>query len=124
MKRLKNTAIPALAATLAGLCNSLLGAGGGILLSLAAQHLCEGIFDDRRDALINSQAAMIAGCALSCLIYYLKGDRAPTAFSVFITPALLGGMIGALLLSRIRTVWVVRLFAALVIFSGFRMLLG
>ena len=112
----------AFVAALSGLCNALLGAGGGILLTLALRGACGEEMPDRRDLLVNSQASMIAGCALSCLIYFWRDGRAPERFSVFALPALLGGALGGVLLSRIRSKWIGRIFAALVIFSGLRML--
>ena len=111
---------------LAGFCNSLLGAGGGIFLSLTLGRLLEGGGDgrvlDRRDILATSQAAMIPGCALSCLIYAQGGLLDTTNFSVFAIPAVIGGGVGAWLLSRIDAKWIARIFAALVTWSGLRML--
>lgn len=123
---LRATAL-AIVATLAGFCNSLLGAGGGILLSLTMGGLLdtkEGESLDRRDILTTSQAAMIPGCALSCLIYAQNGSLDTTSFSLFAIPAVIGGAVGAILLSRINSRWITRIFSALVIWSGMRMLVG
>ncbi len=131
-KTAKRAIILATVATLAGFCNSLLGAGGGIFLSLTmGQFLLKdgenGSFSgkmlDRRDVLATSQAAMIPGCALSCLIYAQGGLLDTTNFSVFAIPAVIGGGVGAWLLSRIDAKWIARIFAALVTWSGLRMLL-
>lgn len=119
------------AAVIAGFCNSLLGAGGGILLSLTMGRVLLGGANanaasngalDRRDILASSQAAMIPGCALSCLIYAWGGRLDTTSFSVFAIPAVAGGALGAWLLSRIDARWIARLFALLVIWSGIRMI--
>lgn len=133
LKRSGTTAlILAAVSTFAGFCNSLLGAGGGIFLSLTIGQLLlkdgeNGYFSgkalDRRDILATSQAAMIPGCALSCLIYAQGGLLDTTNFSVFAIPAVLGGALGAWLLSRIDAKWIARIFAALVTWSGLRMLL-
>ncbi len=131
-KTAKRAIILATVSTLAGFCNSLLGAGGGIFLSLTMGQLLlkggeNGSFSgktlDRRDILATSQAAMIPGCALSCLIYAQGGLLDTTNFSVFAIPAVIGGGVGAWLLSRIDAKWIARIFAALVTWSGLRMLL-
>lgn len=128
----KRSVIFAAVATLAGFCNSLLGAGGGIFLSLTMGRLFlkdgeDGSFSgkalDRRDILASSQAAMIPGCALSCLIYAQGKMLDTTNFSVFAIPAVIGGGVGAWLLSKIDAKWIARIFAALVTWSGLRMLL-
>lgn len=124
--------ILAAVALLAGFCNSLLGAGGGIFLSLTMGRLLlksdengslSGKALDRRDILATSQAAMIPGCALSCLIYAQGGLLDTTNFSVFAIPAVIGGGVGAWLLNKIDAKWIARIFAALVTWSGLRMLL-
>lgn len=124
--------ILAAVALLAGFCNSLLGAGGGIFLSLTMGRLLlksdengslSGKALDRRDILATSQAAMIPGCALSCLIYAQGGLLDTTNFSVFAIPAAIGGGVGAWLLNKIDAKWIARIFAALVTWSGLRMLL-
>ena len=66
---------------------------------------------------------MIPGCALSCLIYTARGSLDASGFSIYAIPAAIGGIVGSLLLSRIKNVWIAKLFALLVIWSGARMLL-
>lgn len=112
-----------LAAIASGFCNAVLGAGGGILLSLAMGTLLSDRFRDRRQLLITTQGAMIPGCIISCLIYASRGTLDTTSFSVFAIPALIGGAVGSLLLDKIRPGTVHTLFSLLVVWSGFRMLL-
>ena len=115
--------IIASASVISGFCNALIGAGGGIVLSYALSRLAHEDFPDKRDVYINSQAAMIPGCMLSCFIYASRGSLDTTGFSIFAIPAAIGGIIGSLLLSKIQSVWIAKLFALLVIWSGMRMLL-
>lgn len=124
MKEKTKGAVLALVSSISGFCNALLGAGGGILLSLTLTKLCDDEFSDRRDVYINSQAAMIPGCALSCAIYSLKGRLDTTGFSIYAIPAVIGGIVGSLLLSRIKSFWIGLIFAVLVIWSGIRMIFG
>ena len=121
-KRTRNVVLSA-TSLLAGFCNALLGAGGGILLSLALTRLARDDFPDRRDIYVNSQASMIPGCALSCLIYAVKGSLDTTNFSIYAIPAAIGGGVGSFLLTKINSNWISRIFALLVIWSGARMLL-
>lgn len=104
-----------------GFCNAAIGAGGGIVLTFALSALFSSAFSDRREILATTQAAMIPGCLLSSLIYAFRGSLDTSDFAVFAIPALLGGAIGILLLSRIRPGWINGIFSILVIFSGFRM---
>ena len=119
IRKLKTVAI-AITAILSGLVNSLLGAGGGILLSLALPSLTREHFPDRRDVYINSQAAMIPGCAISCLIYSMRGMLDTVGFSLFAIPAAAGGALGSFLLSKVKSGVIQILFALLVIWSGVR----
>lgn len=123
VRKIKNAAI-ALIAVLSGVINSLLGAGGGILLSLTLPSLIKDKFPDRRDVYINAQAAMIPGCALSCLIYSLRGMVDTVGFSLLAIPAAAGGALGSFLLSKIKSGVIQIIFAALVIWSGVKMVWG
>ena len=112
-----------IAAVASGFCNAVLGAGGGILLTLALGVFLPKSFGDRRRLLITTQGAMIPGCIVSCLIYSSQGSLDTASFAVFAIPALIGGAIGSLLLDKIRPGTVNTLFSLLVVWSGFRMLL-
>lgn len=120
-KKMKN-GILALSSMAAGLCNSLIGAGGGIILSFCLSKLFSDDFDDKRNIYVNSQASMIPGCALSCAIYSMKGMLNVSGFSVLAIPAVIGGLIGSMILPKIRTGWIKSAFAILVIWSGYRMM--
>lgn len=111
-------------AFLSGLCNALIGAGGGILLSLTLSRLSIDGMSAKKDIYVNAQAAMIPGCILSCVIYAALGSLDPTGFSVFAIPAAIGGALGGLLLTKISNRRIGKLFAALVIWSGARMIIG
>lgn len=112
-----------IAALASGFCNAVLGAGGGILLTLAMGAFLGERFSDRRRLLITTQGAMIPGCIVSCLIYSSRGMLDTTSFAVFAIPALIGGAVGSLLLDKIKPGAVNTLFSLLVVWSGFRMLL-
>lgn len=114
--------ILALSSIAAGLCNSLIGAGGGIILSFCLNKYFSEDFEDKRNIYVNSQASMIPGCALSCVIYSMKGMLNISGFSILAIPAVIGGLIGSMLLPRIKVGWLKTAFALLVIWSGYRMM--
>ena len=124
MKRRTENAALASAAALSGLCNALIGAGGGIILTGILAKLRGGEFPDKKDVYVNSQASMIPGCMLSCLLYSQKGLLDVKGFSVLAIPAAIGGVIGSILLTRVKTNWIQILFSLIVIWSGARMLMS
>ena len=121
VKKIKRLML-ALSAIAAGLCNSLIGAGGGILMSFSLARLSGDDFPDKRNIYSNSQAAMIPGCALSCFIYSARGSIDLTVSPYIALPAALGGLLGSLLLPKIKLGWLKGAFALLVIWSGYRMM--
>lgn len=121
-EKLKNGVL-ALSAAAAGVCNSLIGAGGGIILSFTLGKFFADRFSDKRNIYVNSQAAMIPGCALSCLLYASRGMLDVAGFSILAIPAAIGGFIGSMILPKIRVSWLKGVFAALVLWSGIRMMM-
>ena len=116
----------------AGLLNGLLGAAGGILLvavlprfiSHAPTTTLRGIPPmERRDLLATVTAVMIPISGVSWLSYQRSGIRPPADMLWLLSfPAVLGGLVGAALLGRIPDRVLRKLFAALVVISGARML--
>ncbi len=102
----------------AGLVNGLLGAGGGILIVYALGYALGEEEKDVRDLYANALCVMLPISALSCVRYALGGHLSTQNFSHYVLPALLGGLCGGLLLGRLRTHALKKLFAALVIYSG------
>ena len=113
-----------IAACAAGLCNAIIGAGGGILLTLTIGATPPALFRDRREILITSQAAMIPGCILSCMQYAAEGTLDTSSFAVFAIPALIGGTVGSILLGKIKPNTINTMFSILIIWSGLRMVGG
>ena len=110
-----------------GLLNGLLGAAGGILLGLVLSRLFRGEdkpLSDRRDIYANVQIAMICVSAVSLSIYSSRGDVSFSESGWLVLPAALGGIAGSLILRKISSGAVGKIFAILVIWSGIRMLWG
>lgn len=118
----------------AGLLNGLLGAAGGILLVVVLPHMTPpaplypsmcplATHHERRDVLATALAVMLPVSAVSGAFYWLGGIRpAPTLLLSLILPAAAGGLLGAKLLTRIPNHLLKRIFAAVVVIAGVRML--
>ena len=114
----------------AGFINGLLGAGGGILLVFILGTLLpstesekDGKSADKRDIFANALAAMLPVTAISVISYAARGDIHLEGTEIYVFPAIIGGLLGAWLLDKIRFSTARRLFSFIVIASGIAMLL-
>ena len=115
----------------AGFINGLLGTGGGILLVLAFSRAAERSDSERtvslpltrRDAYANALCVMLPISLFSALRYIRAGAIDPIAFSPFIPPSILGGLLGGILLDRLKVSWLRVLFSVLILISGVFMIL-
>ena len=118
----------------AGLLNGLLGAAGGILLVAILPRLTPptrlyppslplGRYHERRDILATALTVMLPISAVSGAFYWLGGIRpSPILLVSLILPAAAGGLLGAKLLSKLPNHMLKKLFAAVVVIAGIRML--
>ena len=113
----------AAAGTVAGVVNGLLGAGGGILIISALSRVMKDELPEKKDVFVNSLCVMLPISAVSCFLYALRGDLVADGFGIFALPAIAGGIVGGLLIEKINSVYLRRLFAALVIISGILLIL-
>lgn len=126
-KRIK---IPSFAITLgglsliAGIFNGLVGAGGGIVLSLGLTSLAGEYLGERKNVYFNSQAAMIPVSIISYLLYARGGNTSPIPLQNMLFPAIAGGIAGGIASSYINSKYIRLIFAAIVVFSGVRMILA
>jgi uncharacterized membrane protein YfcA len=110
----------------AGFINGLLGTGGGILLVLAFGRAASRGADNRavslpmtkRDCYANALCVMLPISLFSALRYIAAGTVNPAAFSPFIPPSILGGILGGVLLDRLKVSWLRMLFSLLIVISG------
>lgn len=102
----------------AGFINGLLGAGGGIILVRSGKYLLNGGNSDSRDVFATALAVMLPISAVSLMAYVLNGDIPVMEIGNFALPAVLGGIGGALLLSKIDTRWLKLLFSVITVWSG------
>ena len=117
--------------SLAGFINGLLGTGGGILLVLlfsrsaqrAKQKNSISFPMTQRDIYANALAVMLPISVFSATQYASAGALDLGAFSPMILPSLLGGVLGGVLLDRLKLSWLRTLFSLLVSISGVLMLI-
>ncbi|MBQ8208691.1 MAG: sulfite exporter TauE/SafE family protein [Clostridia bacterium] len=123
LKAKSKIAILALGGLFGGLANGLLGAGGGIIMTFVLERIMTEEEMPARDIFANVIAATLPISIFSTIIYGIRGDLQTDRFSIFVIPAVIGGLAGAYLLSRISTKWLKRIFAILVIWSGIYMVM-
>ena len=114
----------ALVGLCAGTVNGLLGAGGGILIVFGLAPLLGHDKEGKRDVFANALAVMFPVSVVSLIGYLSAGRVTLDGFYEYLIPCALGGLVGALLLDRIKISFAQKLFAAIVIWSGFWMIIN
>ena len=107
------------AGALAGLCNGLFGAGGGLFL---VPLFTRWAGMDQRRAFATSVAIILPLCVLSSVIYFLRGGLDLSAALPYLAGGLLGGWLGGKLFKRLDMDWLRRAFALLILYGGFKSL--
>lgn len=123
--RLLTVGVGALAA---GVVNGLLGAGGGILLVFALSSALGGLYEKgdelykRRDLMAISMCVMLPVSCVSAIRYGMSGMLDTQYIQKIILPTVIGGILGGVLLDRLKESVIMKLFAFLVIYSGLAMI--
>lgn len=105
--------------TVVGVVNGMLGAGGGLLVVPLLKK--SGL--SQKEAHANAVAVILPIATLSGLLYLLGGHVQLGEAAVYMPTGLLGAWIGTLLLRKISTVWLARIFNGFMIYAGVRLLL-
>ncbi len=105
-----------------GIFNGLIGAGGGIILSLGFSALIANRMNEKKDIYFNSQAAMIPVSVISYLLYAQSGSTTSIPLFQMLIPAAVGGILGGVASSYISSKYIRIIFAVIVVFSGARMI--
>lgn len=117
---LKKLFLP-LAGLCAGFINGLLGTGGGIIIIFALGKLFPD--SDPKDNFASAIACILPMSIVSAGFYLTGGSVAFGQVMIYILPAIIGGIFGALLLCRIKTALLKKIFAGLVIWAGLSMIM-
>ncbi len=101
----------------AGFLNGLLGAGGGIVIVYTLSFVLKSNAKSR-DVFANALLVMLPLSALSCFLYASRGNVSPKELGALVIPAITGGVAAGFLIDKIKTSFLNKLFAVLVVISG------
>lgn len=107
----------AVAGGLAGVANGLFGGGGGSVFVPLLTGYCE---LDQRKAFATSVAVILPLCALSAVIYLLRGGLDFMAALPYLIGGAAGGWAGGRWFKGIKLPWLRRAFGLLLIYGGVR----
>ena len=109
-------------AVLAGAVNGVLGTGGGIVLVLYLRKRLENEQDVTKSALTVTLLCTLLMSAASAILYIVRGSVEICYALPYLLPSVIGGLLGALVFSKIKPSVLNALFSLLVLWSGLRML--
>lgn len=102
----------------AGVVNGVFGTGGGVLIVFLLGGMAGMLFPDRRYVFANVTAAVLPMALTSTLIYSSLTPPDPADTVTVAAASLAGGMLGALLLGKIKPDLLKKIFAIVMIASG------
>ncbi|MCC8122789.1 MAG: sulfite exporter TauE/SafE family protein [Oscillospiraceae bacterium] len=108
-----------LSGLIAGVCNGFFGGGGGTLLVPLLTRRCK---LEQRKAFATSVAVILPLCALSALIYFLRGELDVLAALPYLIGGFVGGFIGGKVFRKVNMLWLRRAFALLILYGGVKAL--
>lgn len=108
----------------AGLLGGLFGTGGGILIVLLFSRIYAGSGEyGEKDCFAMTLAVTLLFSCVSLCSYIKNGVLSAGEFAPRLLPAALGGLAGAFLLDCINTALLRKIFAGLVIYAGFSLIM-
>ena len=120
----KNNIILSVSSVTSGILNGFAGTGGGIILYFALKFLNKQERNKNigvKDIMATVISTVIPMSAISSVIYMTKGKINYKELFTYLPAALIGGMIGAFLLDKLKFKIVKKLFAVMIIYVGIRM---
>ena len=107
---------------LAGMLNGFLGSGGGIIVVFVLGLLLPD--RDTKDIFATAVLSVLPMSAVSAYFYHRGGGVDLTVYAPYYSSALFGGVLGAVLFDKISTTLLKTVFAVLMLWAGFRAVLG
>ena len=115
----KNNLLCAALGGLIGILNGALGAGGGII----AVPLLKKIGFSQKESHANAIAIILPITIVSAGLYLYKGNVTIPQAVIYMPTGLLGVGIGTYLLKKISPLWLGRIFGAIMVYAGIRLLI-
>jgi uncharacterized membrane protein YfcA len=106
-----------LTGAVSGLLNGLFGSGGGTVVV----PMLESSGVEPRKSHATSVAIVFFLSLISTVMYGMRGDLDFSAAFKYVPWGILGAFFGALMLKKINSVWLRRLFGAIILVSAIRM---
>lgn len=103
----------------AGGINGFLGTGGGIIFIFMLSMLTK---NDSKDNYATSLSATFIISLFGLITYTSRSMVDYAMIGQVALPAVLGGVLGAILVDRLQTKYLNMIFAALIIYSGFKLI--
>ena len=104
-----------MAGGLAGIANGFFGGGGGSVLVPLLTGCCR---LEQRKAFATSVAVILPLCALSVVIYFLRGGLELAEALPYLIGGTVGGWIGGKCFKGVKMTWLKRVFGLLLIYGG------
>lgn len=104
---------------LAGGVNGFLGTGGGIIFVFLLSTLTE---NERKDNFATTICATLAISLVGLFAYFKAGAVDLKITSELFLPIVLGGIVGAILVDKLKIKYLSLIFSALIIYSGISMI--
>lgn len=124
MKKTDRHLFPLIIAAFAcGIVTGLLGAGGGVIVTLTFAHYANQLFDDKRDIFANTLCVVLPVSVAASVRYMTLGYVGLKEMLPFALPAVIGGLLGGFLLKKFRAGFVNTVFALITVWSGVYMLM-
>jgi len=116
----KRKMIAAAGGLCAGFFNGLFGAGGGMLAVPSLE--ISGLESEKSHA--TSVAVILPLCIFSALLYGLDGRVQIADALPYLPGGVVGAIVGAVLLRKLSSAWIKRIFGVLMMWAGIRMIVS
>ena len=118
-KKIKNNLLYGSLGFAIGLVNGILGAGGGMI----AVPLLKKAGLTQKESHVNAIGIILPITIVTASIYLYKGNVTLNQAFVYMPTGVFGAVLGTYLLKKISPLWLKRIFGALMLYAGGRLLL-